>query len=159
MRTPARFALYAFVLAALPAVAQAPREGPVDMTFCFAGPTHTVEATEADQFGTYALNGGTQAADKQFHALGFECVGTFEYRSTVQQHRGYCVYRDTAGDTVYGVDMLTPQSGYVWEFLGGTGKFKGIQGSGKVERTGAVAQMRKGLMQGCRRLTGTYKLP
>lgn len=159
MRTLARCSLYALAACAVQAAAQLPSQGTIDMTFCFAGPTHTVKATPEDQFGTYTLNGGSQSADKTFHALGFECVGAFEYRGTTGQHRGYCVWQDAAGDKIYGVDSLTPQGGYVWEFLGGTGKFKGIQGAGKVERTGAVAQLRAGVMQGCRRLTGAYKLP
>jgi hypothetical protein len=159
MRTSlARIALCTLAAAALPAVAQPAREGAIDMSFCFGGPTHAVNVSQGVSFGNYTLTGGSQSADKTFHALGMECIGTFEYKQGAPQHRGYCVWQDGGGDKIYGVDSRSPQTGYVWEFLGGTGKFQGIQGSGKVEFMGNVAQVRTGTMQGCRRLTGTYKL-
>jgi len=151
-------ATFAAMAAASTSLAQVPKEGAVDTTICWGGPTHIITATPTDRFGTYVVTGGTRAADKTFDSMSLECIGTFEARSGGSQHKGYCVYQDASGDKFHGTDSFTPQ-GYAWEFLGGTGKFQGISGTGKVERLGAMPSVRQGTMQGCRRLVGNYKLP
>lgn len=145
-------------LAAMPALSQLIKEGPIDVTMCYGGPMHMVSATPSDRFGTYVVKGGTSAANTTFDSMIVECAGTFEARSGTPQSRGYCVFQDASGDKINGIDSLTPQAGYAWEYLGGTGKFAGISGSGRVERVGTLGPG-PGTLQGCRRFTGSYKLP
>jgi len=155
-----------FALALLPAAAFAQaanpasmsREGSYEQTLCFGGPAHVVSASDTDRYGTYQLTGGTQSANKAFDSMSLECIGTFEMRSGGYRHKGYCVFQDVSGDKFHGTDTATPQA-YTVELLGGTGKFKGITGSATVERLGAMTPVRQGTLQGCRRITGSYKLP
>lgn len=152
------------LLAVAGALAQAanpaplPREGTYEQTLCFGGPAHLVNASDADRYGTYQTTGGTQSATKAFDSLSLECIGTFELRSGVYKHKGYCVFQDSAGDKFHATDTATPQ-GYTVELLGGSGKFKGITGTANIERLGAMTPVRQGTIQGCRRVTGSYKLP
>lgn len=145
-------------LAATPVLSQVPKEGAVDTTMCWGGPMHVVSATPTDRFGTYVVKGGTSAADQAFDSMIVECAGAFESRSGASGSRGYCVFQDAGGDRILGVDSLTPQGGYAWEYVGGTGKFEGISGRGRLERVGNLGAG-PGTLQGCRRLIGNYKLP
>lgn len=134
------------------------REGAYEQTLCFGGQAHLVIASETDRYGTYQLTGGALSATKAFDAMSLECVGTFEMRSGVYRHKGYCVFQDSSGDKFHVADTAAPQV-YSAEMLGGTGKFKGITGSATIERLGAISPVRQGTLQGCRRITGSYKLP
>lgn len=158
-------ALFTLALLAAPGVfAQATnsapmaREGGYEQTLCFGGPAQVISASDTERYGTYQVTGGTQSATKAFDAMSLECIGTFEMRSGGYRHKGYCVFQDASGDKFHGTDTVTPQA-YTVEILGGTGKFKGITGSATVERLGAMTPVRQGTLQGCRRITGSYKLP
>jgi hypothetical protein len=134
------------------------REGTFEQTLCFGGPNYVVTASDTDRYGTYQTTGGTQSATKAFNSMSLECIGTFELRSSVYKHKGYCVFQDASGDKFHSADTASPQ-GYTVELLGGTGKFKGMTGSANVEYLGAMTPVRQGTTQGCRRVTGSYKLP
>ena len=154
------FALLAAAGAFAQAASPAPmaREGTYEQTLCFGGPAHLLTASDTDRYGTYQTTGGTQSATKAFDSMSLECIGTFEMRSSVYKHKGYCVFQDAGGDKFHATDTATPQ-GYTVELLGGTGKFKGITGTANIERLGAMIPVRQGTIQGCRRVTGSYKLP
>lgn len=138
--------------------AQVAREGAVDVTLCWGGPMQAIVGSANDRFGTYNVTGGTRAPGTPFDAMSVECLGSYELRARTYRHQGYCVYQDAAGDKVFGSDATTAQ-GYGWQFVGGTGKFEGISGSGTVERVGNHVPVRPGTIQGCRRVTGSYRLP
>lgn len=152
------------VLGAADALAQAAnaapvaREGAIEQTLCFGGPAQFISGVETDRFGTYQLTGATISANKTFDSMSLECIGTLEMRSSGYRQKGYCIFQDASGDKYYATDTVTPQA-YTVELLGGTGKFKGITGSANVERLGATMPVRQGTLQGCRRVTGSYKLP
>ncbi len=146
----------AFAQAANPAPMA--REGTYEQTLCFGGPAHVISPTDTERYGTYQLTGGTQSANKAFDSMSLECIGAFEMRSNVYRHNGYCVFQDASGDKFHVTDTAAPQA-YTVEMLGGTGKFKGITGRATVERLGAMTPVRQGTLQGCRRVTGSYKLP
>jgi len=165
MKNTKKSALSALVLlAAASAFAQTAnpaamaREGSYEQTLCFGGPAHVISASDSDRYGTYQLTGATQSATKAFDSMSMECIGAFEMRSGIYRHKGYCVFQDASGDKFYGTDTAAPQV-YTVEMLGGTGKFKGITGSATVERLGTITPVRQGTLQGCRRVTGSYKLP
>ena len=165
MKTTKKRALSALVLlAAASAIAQAanpapmPREGTYEQTLCFGGPAHVISASDTDRYGTYQLTGGTQSATKAFDSMSLECIGTFEMRSGAYRHKGYCIFQDASGDKFHVADSATPQA-YAAELLGGTGKFNGITGNATIERLGAMTPVRQGTLQGCRRVSGRYKLP
>lgn len=134
------------------------QEGAYEQTLCFGGPAHVISASDTDRYGTYQLTGGTQSTNKAFDSMSLECVGAFEIRSNIYRHKGYCVFQDSSGDKFHVTDSASPQA-YTAELLGGTGKFKGITGSATVERLGTITPVRQGTLQGCRRISGNYKLP
>ena len=151
-------ALAAGLLLAGAVLAQEAKEGRIEMTTCFGGPVHTVSPTAQDRFGTYEVTGGVTAVAGPAPSGSIECIGAFELRGKAYQHRGYCLLQDAAGHKIYLSDTRNAQ-GYTWEYLGGTGKFEGITGSGTAEVMGSMTPVRTGTMQGCRRLLGSYKLP
>jgi len=151
-------ALAVAALAVGASIAQVPKEGPVDLSMCFGGPTQTVSPTPQDRFGTYALMGGARAAAGPADALSVECLGIFEAGTRGAASQGYCVFQEASGDKIFGVDVRNAQ-GYTWEWRGGTGRFAGITGSGTLEVVGVMAPVRPGTLQGCRRVTGRYRLP
>lgn len=144
------------------ATAQVPppiaKEGGVDISVCWGGQLHMLTPAPNELFGTYVVTGGTRAADGVFDSMSLECLGAVENRAGEYRHKGYCTFQSPGGDKVYGTDATTAQ-GYTWQFLGGTGKFQGISGSGNVERLGNLTPIRQGTVQGCRRLVGRYRLP
>lgn len=145
-------------LACMPALSQIAKEGPIDTTFCWGGPMHIVPATPNGRFGTYVVKGGTSAAESAFDSMILECAGAFDSLAGALQSRGYCVFEDGNGDRIVGVDSLTTQGGYDWEYVGGTGKFQGISGRGRMEQMGDLGPA-PGTLRGCRRMVGSYKLP
>lgn len=148
----------AMLTAATPALSEVLKQGPVDTRLCWGGPMHVISGTSTDRFGTYAVKGGTSADNTMFDSMILECIGTFETRSSGSRSNGHCVFQDASGDKIYGIDSMTPQGGYAWEYQGGTGKFEGISGSGRVERIGNLGAG-PGTLQGCRRFVGNYTLP
>ncbi len=151
-------ALTVAALAVSASLAQVPKEGPVDLSMCFGGPTQTMSPTPQDRFGTYALTGGVRAAAGPVESLSVECLGIFETGARGTATQGYCVFQDASGDKIFGVDVRNAQ-GYTWEWRGGTGRFAGITGSGALEVVGVITPVRPGTLQGCRRMTGRYRLP
>ena len=145
------------------AYAQEPKEGRIDWTLCFGGSTQLIgptaqDPTPKDRFATYDVTGGIVVAAGPAPAMSVECLGAFELRGRAYQHRGYCVFQDPAGHRIHGNDNRDAQ-GYTWTFLGGTGKYEGISGSGTTEVIGSMTPVRPGTLQGCRRLQGQWKLP
>jgi len=143
------------LLAGSAMAADLPKEGTVDTSLCFGGPMHLIAAAPGERLGSYVVKGGTSAGSPAFDSMAVECTGIFEARAGATQSKGYCVFRDVSGDTIHGTDAITPE-GYVFEYLGGTGKFKGISGSGRIERVGTLAS-EGDRMRGCRKMVGTYK--
>ncbi len=155
-RTVVAFA--ACLLACGAAWSQEAKEGRVDVTLCFGGPVHTLGPTAQDRFGTCESTGGGIAASGPASSGSFECLGVWEVRGRVSQHRGYCLFQRAAGNKIYGTDIRNAQ-GYTWEYLLGTGKFEGITGSGSTEILGSITPVRPCTLQGCRRMQGNFKLP
>ena len=65
--------------------------------------------------------------------------------------------QDAGGDNYPIADSFGPD-GYTTIALGGTGKFKGITGSGTVQYMGKMSPIRQGTSQGCRKISFNYKL-
>jgi hypothetical protein len=152
--TPALIAGLAF---AAPALAGIPGDGTVDTTLCWSGPVQSISPTPSDRFGNYLVAGAVRTAQpRAMDAMRVECLGSFESHAADFRHKGYCVYRDASGDAIYGSDATSPDAGYTWEILGGTGKFEGMTGAGMVERVASAERAAPGTMAGCRRLVGKY---
>lgn len=150
-------ALLAGLALAVPALAGMPGSGTVDTTLFWRGPVQLISPTASDRFGNHVVAGEVRGAVPQdLAAMRVECLGTFAARAADVRHKVYCVYRDASGDAVFGTDALSPDAGYTWQFLGGTGKFEGITGAGTVEQVASATRPAPGTLEGCRRLVGAY---
>jgi hypothetical protein len=66
-------------------------------------------------------------------------------------------YLDPSGD-FYVIESSQPGMGFDWKFICGTGKFKGITGTGKSLRITKGRPVSPGTSQACIKVTGTYEL-
>lgn len=153
----AALALSASVLAQ--SAAPLAKEGTFDAKFCFSGPGTRLVISDTDRYGAYNVTAAVQSDNKVFDALKMECVGAYELRSKVWQHRGYCVFQDASGDKFHGSDTLTTDGGYKIVYLGGTGKFAGFGGEGVLRQIDdARPAPAPGTAQGCRQLSSKYRI-
>ncbi len=73
---------------------------------------------------------------------------------------GYHKFMDPDGDFVVLETTRAPgETEANVKFLEGTGKWKGIKGSGKVRAITSGKPITAGTIQGCSRFTGTFELP
>lgn len=77
-------------------------------------------------------------------------------KSTV---KGSCRWVDSAGDTFTGEYEDAPDMPGKWTFLAGTGKWKGIQGSGTYRTVSRGKPPAPGISQLCQEHSGKYSLP
>jgi hypothetical protein len=72
----------------------------------------------------------------------------------------YNKFIDLDGDfVILETTVASGQTEGNFKFLQGTGKWKGIKGSGKVKATIRGKPITPGTVQGCNRWTGTFELP
>jgi hypothetical protein len=72
----------------------------------------------------------------------------------------YSKFMDPDGDFVIMEVTIAPgETDAHCKFLQGTGKWKGIKGSGKVRAITSGKPIMPGTFQGCNRWTGTFELP
>jgi hypothetical protein len=79
--------------------------------------------------------------------------------ATATSEAGVCVTVDADGDKV-STSLAGKNGAGKWNFIGGTGKYVGITGSGEYKPIRKFpAVMQKGKIDTCNSTTGTYKLP
>ena len=71
----------------------------------------------------------------------------------------YTKFMDPDGDFVIVETTASVETEGNFKFLQGTGKWKGIKGSGKVRAITRGKPITPGTGQGCGRYTGTFELP
>ena len=130
------FALLIAALVAAPsAVAQGESKGDGTVTYV---PTRTeaVEQPDGTMLQHSVLRGVVLANDPSvpFHLSPQDCPGTnlIGADGTPIRGHGYCVGVDRDGDVWWIWWLLSPDKN-TWGFLGGTGKYVGIEGGGTTE--------------------------
>jgi hypothetical protein len=137
------------------------------------------QAEEPIDFTQYASCTFTPASqDKEFGFSSFECTGitrsnhenkVFDNMSVLdvgvgrregEQTTSYSLakYMDRDGDYVV-MEFSEIRREGTWKILYGTGKWKGIKGSGKHVHVGGGKPIKPGTGQGYVRNTGTFELP
>jgi hypothetical protein len=158
--------MIAFILVfALAATGEMPKEGTLAGTVTYAG-THKIIPLDKENFVLTYENFGVRVSDTKegpFHGMSTHNIGIMYFENGVGRLRGYIFNIDKDGDQV--VMELTedatelgpkPISGTA-KIIGGTGKFKGIQGSMEYTRV-SMRPAAEGTHQAISKGTGTWKI-
>ena len=154
--------LFAFGMVAYGEMA---KEGSLSGTNTYAG-THKIIPLDKKNFVFTYENRGVRVSDSRegpFHGMSTHNVGVFCYENGVGRLKGYIFNLDKDGDKVVmelteeGVTLEPgPKSGTA-KIIGGTGKFKGIEGNLEYTRR-SMKPIEKGTNQGISRGKGTWKI-
>ena len=121
---------------------------------------------EGTQFNTWEQKGVmlSDSGKGPFHNMSSNCAGVALYNKGVGTVLGYCISLAPDGDkTLIEVrqENMKPGPGLrkgTWKYIGGTGKFAGIQGGGDFTTYG-VRPAEDGTYQNVGKNKGSYKLP
>lgn len=86
------------------------------------------------------------------------CVGYTRIEKGKHTGRSACRFTDPQGDWFVGEATRAPGEPNVWTFLAGSGKWKGIQGSGTFKIV-SQTKPRAGSLELCLRHSGTFTVP
>jgi len=138
-------------------VAQA--ETPYDMTNCYYGTLTTLHKSKDLTILTIDVRGIARSnhEKKVFDNCSSHSVQIIEIMNGKKKRYGHTKFMDPDGDYFF-LEVSGGQNATV-KFLYGTGKWKGITGTGKFERIARGKSMEPGTFQGCVRATGTFELP
>ena len=137
-------------------------EKPINIISCRSGTTTMLTAsTELVVYG-YELKGIDQDlnADKIFENYTHMCVGNTRILSGEMLSKGYCKYMAPDGDVfIVSYDGIMGKEPLPWEYIVGTGKWKGVKGGGTVKAITRGKPIAEGTFQMCIEVSGTYELP
>jgi len=138
-------------------VAQA--ETPFDLTNCYYGTLTVLYKSKELTILTSELRGIARSnhENKVFDNCSFHSVQILQIMNGKLKRSGHTKFMDPDGDCFF-VEVSGGKTGAV-RFLYGTGKWKGITGTGKFARIARGKAMEPGTFQGCVRNTGTFELP
>ena len=124
----------------------------------------TTEASVIDRAGesTILANVTRGIADSvkpggPFDKTTFECRAVVDASKAGFSYASRCTFVDADGHKVVGGSVGT-QEGWTWTFLGGTGKWEGIQGGGTGKSTARYPRLSPAVSAGCGLAKGTYSL-
>ena len=152
----------AFCLLLSLSVAQAGE--PLDLTYCLSMTMTMVSETPELSVHSFDFKGIARSnlENKAFNNLTFHGIGVARDLADKRIHRyGYIKFMDPDGDILVTENLRTLDAaqGADWNFLQGTGKWKGIRGGGKLQPAAGGRPIIPGTLQGCIRMTGTYEMP
>ena len=137
-------------------------EKSINIVSCRSGTfTMLTASKELVVFG-YELKGIDQdlKEDKIFENYTHSCMGTTRILGGEQLSKGYCKYMGPDGDIfVVSYDGLMGKEPLTWEYIYGTGKWKGIKGGGTVKEIARGKPIAEGTFQSCIEVSGTYEVP
>ena len=96
---------------------------------------------------------------KPFENTTVRCIGYHRVMEGKETAASACLMTDPAGDTLIGEGTGVPDKQPVWTFLGGTGKWQGISGSGTYKLVAMSKPASDGSVEICLTPTGKYTLP
>jgi len=136
---------------------------PFDITFCGSTTsTHTLLESKELTIITFEGKGTVRSKpeNRAFDNSSYHLLGTSLQMGDKVMNFGYSMYMDSDGDFVV-QENLRPLdcTDSTWKFLYGTGKWKGIKGSGKTTVVIRAKPIAPGTRQQCLRSTGTFELP
>lgn len=148
----------AALLVCVPGVSIA-QERPYEIRIC-----STSEASVIDRAGdtTILANQTRGIADSvppggAFDKTSFECRSVINASKAGVDYSSRCTFVDVDGHKVIGGSVGNAQ-GWKWTFLGGTGKWEGIQGGGTGKSIAQYPRLSPAVSAGCGLSVGTYSL-
>ena len=90
-----------------------------------------------------------------FDKTTFECRSVLDASKTGFDYTSRCTFVDMDGDKTIGASVGNAQ-GWKWTFLGGSGKWEGIQGGGTGKSTARYPRLSPSVTAGCGLAVGTY---
>jgi hypothetical protein len=147
------------------AQAQIPKGGSSSYIIGFSGTYKAVAMGQERVQMTYEVLGVivSDASDCILQNASLRCVGSFHaIKGAYEDDSGFCVCTRPDGDQLFTSYKASGRLGAVGKgtvtYVGGTGKFTGIQGSGEFSRIN-VRPIAEGTLQGYNRVKDQYKLP
>ncbi len=147
------------------AQAQIPKEGAQSYIIGFSGTYKTVAMGQERIQITYEVLGVivSDASDCILQNASLRCIGSYHViKGAYEDDSGFCVCTRPDGDQLFTSYKASGRLGAVGKgtvmYVGGTGKFAGIQGSGEFSRI-SVRPAAEGTLQGYNRVKDQYKLP
>lgn len=138
-------------------------EKPINIVSCRSGTTTMLTASKELIVYGYELKGIDQdlKADKIFENYTHQCVGSTRILAGEMLTKGYCKYMAPDGDIfIVSYDgIMGKEKPLPWEYIGGTGKWKGVNGGGTVKAITSGKPIAEGTFQYCIEVSGTYNLP
>ena len=149
--------VFVFGLGIFISVAQA--ETPYDITNCYYGTLTTLYKSKELTILTSDVRGIARSSheNKVFDNCSFHSVQIIQIMNGKKKRSGHTKFMDPDGDYFF-VEVSGGQNATV-KFLYGTGKWKGITGTGKFEHIAHGKSMEPDTFQGCVRNTGSFELP
>ena len=150
----------------LTAEAQLAKKGEFSGTCSFAGKVlgmHMQGKAPAFILAEYYGSCKNDAGSGIWHMNSFKCHFSLEVvQMPKTQNEGYCTARDADGDTLTfrgpATGILGGPSDAKFKYTHGTGKYKGITGSGWY-KTSPVPAFEQGTFQGMSKFGGSYQIP
>jgi hypothetical protein len=134
-------------------------EQPFDYTVCASGTITILSTSEEMNVFSTESKGITISnhENKLFHNCTYQFMGVGRGPTGKPIGYGYFKLMDSDGDFVIG-ELSGLPTDLTLKFLQGTGKWKGITGSGKGQRLASGKPIVPGTVQFCTRYTGTFEL-
>lgn len=137
-------------------------EKPINIVSCRSGTTTLLTADKELVVLGFELKGIDQdlRPDKIFQNYTHSCVGTIRMMGGEQTSKGYCKYMAPDGDFfIVSFDGPGGVKPTPWDYIYGTGKWKGVKGGGTVKNITMGKPIVAGTFQSCIEVSGTYELP
>ena len=132
---------------------------PIDMVSCASNQVTTIVSSE--ELTIMAVEGKGINMDnlpsKIYDSMTFHGGGVLKIEKGKISGTLYYKYMDPSGDFLV-VEVSQVGMEREWKYLQGTGKWKGITGSGKAIYITKGRPIVPGTSQGCMKITGTYEL-
>lgn len=134
-------------------------ETPYDITNCYYGKLTKLYSDKELTIQTSDVRGIARSnhENKVFDNCSFHSAQIIQIMNGKIKRFGHTKFLDPDGDYFF-VEVSGGKAATV-KFLYGTGKWKGITGTGKFERLARGKSMEPDTFQGCVRNTGTFELP
>ncbi|MFZ4478678.1 MAG: hypothetical protein ACOYNZ_02150 [Rhodoferax sp.] len=156
-----RCAAAAAILLALGSAASQPlpKEGNYDYISCWSGASNDIQFSKTHTFGNYefVVNNRTTPPGGMFDLTVARCVGLYNMFEGKGNNSSFCEAVDKDGDKFI-VRNSIEDGKQKQEGIAGTGKYEGMTRIGSSETLGRFPTIRPGVVSGCARQTGSYKM-